>query len=302
MKPNFFTGLGKEPYYSTSYGQAYLGDARELLQSIPSNKVNLILTSPPFALTRKKAYDNVSPEKYVEWFLPFARQFKRILSSDGSLVIHLGGSWKPGYPVKNLYQFKLLIALCEELKFYLAQDVYWYNTAKLPAPAQWVTVKRVRLKDAVDNIWWLSKTTHPKACNRSVLKPYSTAMKELFRRGYNSGPRPSGHNISDKFAKNNKGAIPSNLINVPNTRSQSRYLRLCKKFKIAPHPARFPIEIPSFFIRLLTDEGDVVLDPFAGSNVTGEAAEKLKRYWISFEIKEEYVKGSMLRFFDTPFP
>jgi len=299
MFPSFPKILGMKAYYRTRYGAAYLGDSRELLKCMPSNICNLVITSPPFALTRKKAYDNVDAEEYVDWFLPFAQEIYRILKPNGSLVLHLGGSWVPGYPVKHLYQYKLLLTLCEELGYYLAQDIYWYNKAKLPTPAEWVTVRRVRLKDAVDCIWWLSKSMKPKADNRKVLKEYSSSMRKLLKNGYNAGPRPSGHVISNKFAKDNDGAIRPNFLDYSNTRSQTRYLRLCKKFGVTPHPARFPIEIPLFFIKFLTDEGDLVLDPFAGSNTTGEAAEKLRRHWISIEINEEYIKGSKLRFFDS---
>ena len=298
MTINISKVFRKKPCYSTSYGQAYLGDSRVLLKYVPKDMCNLVVTSPPFALTRKKAYDNVSAEEYIEWIIPFAEEILRILKPDGSLVLHLGGSWVTGYPVKHLYQFKLLITLCEKLGYYLAQDVYWYNKAKLPTPAEWVTVRRVRLKDAVDSIWWLSKSENPKANNRKVLKEYSSSMRKLLEDGYNVGLRPSGHNISEKFAKDNIGAIRPNFLDYSNTRSQTRYLRLCKKFSVTPHPARFPIELPLFFIKFLTDKDDLVLDPFAGSNVTGEAAEKLKRRWLSIEINEEYLKGSKLRFFD----
>jgi DNA modification methylase len=292
----------KEAYYTTSYGQAYQGDSLILLKRMrvnTSKKCNLIITSPPFALTKKKAYDNVNAEKYVDWFILFAREIYKILEPDGSFVLHLGGSWIPGSPVKHLYQFKLLLALCEKLGYHLAQDIYWYNKAKLPTPAQWVNVKRVRLKDAVDSIWWLSKSKNPKANNRNVLKEYSSSMQKLLKDGYNTGPRPSGHDISEKFAKDNTGAIRPNFLDYSNTRSNTQYLRLCKKFDMTPHPARFPIELPLFFIKFLTDKGDLVLDPFAGSNFTGEAAEKLKRSWLSIEINKEYVKGSKLRFFDS---
>ena len=299
MVQDFSKIFNKKPWYTTSYGQAYLGDSKVLMKYMPSSSCNLALTSPPFALTRKKTYDNVDAEEYVDWFIPFAEEIYRILALDGSLVLHLGGSWVPGYPVKNLYQFKLLLALCEKLRFHLAQDIYWYNRAKLPTPAEWVTVRRIRLKDAVDTIWWLSKTEYPKANNMKVLKAYSLSMKKLLKNGYNAGPRPSGHNISKKFSKDNTGAIRPNFLNYSNTQSNIRYLRLCRKFNIKPNPARFPTDLPLFFIEFLTDEGDLVLDPFAGSNTTGEAAEHLKRSWLSIERNDEYVKGSKLRFFDV---
>jgi DNA modification methylase len=287
-----------EPYYRTEYGVTYFGDAIELSRCIPDNSVNLIMTSPPFALNKKKPYGNVEAEKYINWFRPFAHEFWRILKDDGSFVLHIGGSWEKGRPTRSLYHLELLIDLCRngEKRFYLAQDLYWFNPARLPSPAQWVTVKRLRVKDAVDPIWWLSKTPNPKANNWNILAPYTKAMKRLLTRGYNAGLRPSGHDISDKFNRDHGGAIPPNLLVIANTESNSDYLRLCREAKIKAHPARYPVELPDFFIKFLTDEGDIVLDPFAGSNATGEAAENNQRRWIAFEKEERYLTGSKFRF------
>lgn len=234
----------------------------------------------------------------MDWFLKFASNFKRVLSSDGSLVIDLGGAYLPGHPVRSIYQFELLVRLCKECGFHLAQEFYHYNPARLPAPAEWVNVRRVRVKDSVNVVWWLSKTEHPKADNRKVLKPYSESMKHLLKNGYKAKLRPSGHDISEKFSKENKGAIPPNLLEIANTASNNAYLRGCKDANIKPHPARFPESFAEFFIKFLTDERDVVLDPFAGSNTTGYVAEILGREWIAFELSKEYLEGSKLRFSD----
>lgn len=275
-------------------------DSLEFMRGLEPNSVNLIVTSPPFALQRKKDYGNVPPEEYVGWFLPFAIEMKRITMEDGSVVIDLGGTWVKGQPTKSLYQWRLLIALHDIVGFHLAQEFYWYNPAKLPTPAEWVNVKRTRVKDAVNTILWLSKTPNPKANNRNILRPYSQSMLNLLENGYKPRQRPSGHDISDKFRRDNKGAIPPNFIEAANTESNSRYLRACKLARIPPHPARFPATIPEFFLRLLTDEGDLVLDPFAGSNVTGEVAERLGRSWIACEIQEAYLEGSKFRFPELP--
>jgi site-specific DNA-methyltransferase (cytosine-N4-specific) len=186
--------------------------------------------------------------------------------------------------------------LCRECGFHLAQEFLWWNPSKLPSPAEWVTVRRVRVKDAVDFVWWLSITPWPKASNRRVLTPYSGAMHSLLKNGYKPKLRPSGHDISGKFLINNESSIPPNLIAVPNTESNSYYLRYCKEHGLNPHPARFPSEIPEFFIRMLTDPSDLVIDPFAGSCVTGEVAERLKRKWICVDIVEDYLKGALSRF------
>lgn len=285
-----------QPYYTQNNGALYLGDSLELIKCIDDNTINLILTSPPFALTRKKEYGNESAEKYIEWFLPFASEFKRVLTDDGSFVLDLGGAYLPGNPVRSIYQYELLVRLCKEIGFFLAQEFYHYNPARLPTPAEWVTIRRIRVKDSVNVVWWLSKTPNPKADNRKVLKPYSQSMQQLLKHGYKAKIRPSGHDISDKFQKDNQGAIPPNLLEIPNTESNSAYLRRCKEAGIKPHPARFPQAFAEFFIKFLTDEGDLVLDPFAGSNTTGFVAENLQRQWIAFEINEDYVTGSRYRF------
>lgn len=256
------------------------------------------MTSPPFALRRKKQYGNVDADQYVAWFLDFARLFHRVLKPQGSLVIDIGGSWNQGEPTRSLYHYELLIELSKisGYKFYLAQEFFWYNPARLPSPAEWVTVRRERVKDAVNCVWWLSKDPHPKADNRRVLKPYSESMQELLRRGYKPQLRPSGHDISSKFGKNNNGAIPPNLLEFANTESNSRYLRACRQSGLAPNPARYPHGLPEFFIKFLTEPGDLVLDPFAGSNVTGEVCERLGREWVAIELIEEYLRGSKFRF------
>lgn len=287
------------PFYKTKRGQIVLGDSLEHMASLKAESVDLIITSPPFGLVRKKDYGNVESHEYVEWFKPFGKEFKRILRSSGSLVIDIGGAWIPGQPTRSLYHFELAIMLCRDFGFYLAQEFFWWNPSKLPSPAEWVTVRRIRVKDAVNVVWWFSITPWPKASNRRVLAPYSDAMKGLLKNGYRAKLRPSGHDISEKFSRNNGAAIPPNLIAIPNTESNSYYLRYCEKHAIKPHPARFPAALPEFFIRMLTDEGDIVIDPFAGSCVAGEVCERLRRKWTCVEKYEQYLHGALGRF-DRP--
>lgn len=282
--------------YRTPLGEALVGDALELVREIPSGSVQAIITSPPFALRHKKRYGNPPQDTYVEWFLGFAKEFRRVLKQRGSLVIEIGGAWLPGRPTRCIYHFELLVALVRTGGFHLAEEFYWYNKAKIPGPAQWVNVERIRVKDAVNPIWWLGKSPRPLADNRRILKPYSDSMRILFRRGYNRGRRPSGHVVREKFTIDNGGAIPPNLIEVANTRARDSYQDYCRQFGLITHPARFPIEIPEFFMKFLTRPGDLVLDPFGGSNMTGAVAEKLGRRWRTFELNPEYLAGSMGRF------
>lgn len=285
-----------ETYHSTDLGEMILGDSLVVLSQRDAHSVDLIVTSPPFGLVREKEYGNVPADDYCEWFQPFAEQFHRILKDTGSLVIDIGGAWNKGLPTRNLYHFKLLIMLCEQYGFHLAQDFYWWNPSKLPTPAEWVTVRRLRVKDAINAVWWLSKTPWPKASNRRVLQPYSPSMVQLLATGYKAKRRPSGHDISDKFQQDNGAAIPPNLIAIPNTESNSYYIRYCQERNLPVHPARYPTELPEYFVRMLTDTGDMVIDPFAGSCVTGEVCERLKRRWQCIEMSREYLEGAIGRF------
>jgi len=287
-------------FHETSLGQIIHGDSRDALATYDDDSVNLIMTSPPFGLVRKKDYGNVEANEYVDWFKPFAAEFHRVLKDNGSLVIDIGGAWNKGYPTRNLYHFKLLIMLCEEFGFHLAQDFYWWNPSKLPTPAEWVTVRRLRVKDAINTVWWLSKTPWPKASNRRVLQPYSPSMQELLTKGYRAKKRPSGHDISENFRIDNGAAIPPNLIAIPNTESNSFYLRYCEEKGFKPHPARFPAELPEYFIRMLTDPGDLVVDPFGGSCVTGEVCERTKRRWTCIELSQDYCEAALGRFVRDP--
>ncbi len=282
------------PAYTTHLGRAYHGDALDVLRRLPADSVALVMTSPPFALRRQKAYGNVEAAEYVEWFWPFAREIHRVLRDDGSFVLDLGGAWNRGSGTRSLYQYQLVLRLCEI--FHLAQEFYWYNPSRLPTPAEWVTIRRTRVKDAVNMLWWLSKTPEPQADNRRVLKPYSRSMKRLLRDGYDPAMRPSQHEIGPHFRRDNGGAIPPNLLEIPNTRSNDDYLRRCRAAGLVIHPARFPPGVPEFFVRFLTQPGQTVLDPFAGSNVTGQVAESLDRKWIAIELNGDYVAGSALRF------
>ena len=290
-----------EPLYTTHYGAAYVGDALDLLQALPDESIDLVLTSPPFALQRQKEYGNVDQDEYVDWLLSFAREIKRVLKSTGSFVLDLGGAYCRGRPVRSLYNYRVLIRMCDELGWKLAEEFFWFNPSKLPSPIEWVNKRKIRAKDAVNTIWWFSKTDFPKADITKVLVPYSERMKLLLRNSdkyYSPKKRPSGHDISSRFAEDKGGAIPPNLLRIPNTESNSQYLRCCQIVGINPHPARFPEKLPEFFIRFLTEAEDIVLDIFAGSNTTGAVAEALGRRWIAFEIDRSYLAASAFRFLD----
>lgn len=264
-------------------------------------KVQLIFTSPPFPLNRKKRYGNLNGDEYIEWLAGFAELFESCLKPTGSIVIEIGNSWVSGSPEMSTLAIKALLKFLEQGGFHLCQQFICYNPARLPSPAQWVNIERIRVKDAFTHIWWMSPTRYPKADNKKVLKQYSKSMLKLLEtQKYNSGKRPSEHNIGKtSFLNNNNGAIPSNVLTISNTRANDKYQKYCKKHRISLHPARMQQELPEFFIKFLTSPREIVFDPFAGSNTTGASAEILKRRWISIEMNKEYINGSKGRFTDV---
>lgn len=289
----------KDFIYKTNLGKAFYGDSLELIPKLRDESIDLIMTSPPFALLRKKEYGNKDQDEYVEWLAEFAKLAISKLKNTGSLVVDLGGAYERGTPTRSLYNFRVLLHFCDVLGYNLAEEFYWYNPSKLPSPIEWVNKRKIRAKDSVNTVWWFSKTAYPKADIRKVLVPYSDRMKKLIEnpeKYYKAKKRPSGHDISDSFGNDNGGAIPSNLLQIPNSESNSQYMSLAKRLGLKTHPARFPVKLPEFFINYLTDEGDVVLDIFAGSNTTGEAAERHGRRWLSFELDIQYLAASVLRF------
>lgn len=319
MKPERRTDPPAEPAklaYRTSQGEMLVGDIEKALDHptlrAVRGKVNLVFTSPPFPLVRKKSYGNEDGEKYVEWLSGLAPRLADLLAPDGSIVLEVGNAWEKGSPVMSTLPLKTLLAFKESAKLHLCQQIICHNPARLPSPAVWVTVQRIRLKDSYTSVWWMSRTEKPKADNRQVLVPYGDDMKKLLKsKKYNAGKRPSGHVVSEEgFLTDHGGAIASNVVDLDPDGSKSppdllrfagtawdrRYRDYCKDHELEPHPARMQVHLASFFVKFLTDPGDLVVDPFAGSNTTGAIAEELRRKWISVEANADFAAGSRGRF------
>lgn len=288
--------------YKKAGGVMYRGTVESFLSSGVAKryvgKAQLILTSPPFPLNRKKKYGNKQGVEYVRWMAQLAPKLAHLLKRNGSIVIEMGNAWERGEPIMSTLALEALLSFLKKGKLKLCQQFVCHNPAKLPTPAQWVNVERIRVKDSYTHVWWMARTAKPKASNRRVLKDYSQAMLRLLKtQKYNAGKRPSEHHIgATSFLKRHKGAIPSNVLTFSNTRSSDQYLKYCRAKKLDPHPARMPSGLAEFFINFLTNKGDLVLDPFAGSNVTGAAARRLGRRWVAVEPRKEYVRGSLGRF------
>ena len=301
-----------KPFFSTDMGNLFVGDASRLIRNPIflrgyESKCDLIFFSPPYSLVKQKSYKNKTSDEYVRWLKSFAKPLARLLSPTGSIIIELGNAWEKDSPTMSTTATEALLAFKKKADLFLCQEFIWHNPARLPSPAQWVTVERFRLKDSFTKIWWMAKTDRPKADNRRVLQSYSASMKKLLEtKSYNAGLRPSEHRISkESFFINNGGAIPAaalderglqSFLRYSNTRTDKLYREHCQRVGVPQHPARMPADLAAFFISLTTDEGDLVMDPFAGSNTTGATAEKLGRHWVSVELSHAYAKGSTIRF------
>jgi site-specific DNA-methyltransferase (cytosine-N4-specific) len=310
--------------YERPLGKLFLGDSYKSLAAPPltkyRGKVQLVLTSPPFPLNRKKKYGNLQGDAYVEWLAEYAPRLAEYLTDDGSIVIEVGNGWDPGQPTVSTLAIEALLAFKKRANLHLCQEFICFNPARLPSPAQWVTVERCRVKDAFTRVWWMSPTPRPKADNARVLTEYSPAMRKLLERGtYNPGIRPSEHRIGvTSFLANNGGAIPPNVLipsanaivqellasqtdavdvlAIANTATMDPYQRYCRKNGILQHPARMPMKLVQFFVDFLTEPNDVVMDPFAGSNTTGFVADLRQRRWVGIEADRHYALTSEERF------
>ncbi|MCM1132273.1 MAG: site-specific DNA-methyltransferase [Ruminococcus flavefaciens] len=286
--------------YTTKNGEAYCGDSLELINNLENESVDLLISSPPYALVHPKEYGNKNQTEYVCWLKEFINIVIPKIKKSGSIVLDFGAVYNYNEPSYSIYNFKILIMLVEECGLKLCQPFYWNNPSKLPSPTTYVNRMKIRAKDSVNTIWWLSKTSRPKADITKVLQPYSKKFKQMLKHPEKRQPFdiivPSGHIIHQNTWKDNGGSIPSNMLSLANTNSREQYLIACKKLKINPHPCRMPRKLIEFFVKYLTDEQDLVIDIFAGSNTMGMVCEELNRHWKSFELSREYVSVSAFRF------
>jgi len=287
--------------YRTGLGTMYQGTVEHFLAVMGkkyAGKVQLVFFSPPFPLKRKKKYGNKTGEDYVKWLADLAPSLADLLTEDGSLVIEVGNAWDPGHPTMSLLPLKSLLEFAVSGELHVCQQFICNNPARLPSPAQWVNIERIRVKDSYTHVWWMARIEKPATYQREVLKPYSKPMERLLKRGrYNSGLRDSGHDIGEtSFLTNNGGAIPGSAFNFSNTQSGDPYRRYCRDRGLPVHPAPMQSRLAEWFIRFLTREGDLVFDPFGGSNTTGAVAEELNRKWVAVEPLSDYIEGSKGRF------
>lgn len=287
--------------FETDQGFALWANAEDAVGLIERSSVDLILTSPPYPLLRPKPYqlrENRDAMAWISWMMRLAEQWRELLTPTGSMMVNVGPVWMPGEPRQSTYIERFLIALEDHLGLYLCQRLGWESRTKLPSPLEWVGVRRIRVKDTVEPILWVSPNPDlAKADNRRVLRPYTkSGRRSIARPEDGTRRRPSGFSFGPSSFKDNGGAIPP-AVNVSHgVGRDARYRAAERTAGRVSHPATMPEDVASFCIRLATETDDLVYDPFGGSGTTGVAAERLGRRWITSERAREYVESARIRF------
>lgn len=275
----------------------YCGRCEDVMKQMRANSVDLVLTSPPYSDQRNYGIENaqVPPEDYVEWFKPMAIQIKRVLKKNGSFVLNINDKVVNGE--QQLYVFKLVIYLCEELHFKFVRDYIWYNPAT--PPNIYSSGKYGRTKKSHEYCFWFSKSDKWTFNLDAIRKPYSPDM-EKYLEGKGKGnreenTRPSTHNFNCEVVwTNHGGSDPGSVIEIGNTSSNDLFTKMCREKGIR-HPARFPAKLAEFFILAGSNPGDLVLDPFSGSGTTCVVAKQNNRHWIGIDANKDYCEISKCR-------
>jgi len=274
-----------------------VGDCEEILKDLPSKSIDLVFTSPPYANQRNYGTEesSISPDDYIKWFAPKARQIKRVLKDNGSFVLNISDKIVDGF--QHLYVFELVVFLCKKIGFHLVRDYIWYNPAT--PPNVFSRGGYGRTKKSHEYCFWFSKTNEWTFNLDPIRKPYSKDMqKYLMGKGKgdrSQNTRPSTHNFNcEKVWTDNGGSDPGTVIELGNTSSNDIFFKLCKEKGIA-HPARFPEKLAEFFILSGTKEGDIVLDPFSGSGTTAVSAARNGRRWIGIDLNPDYCELATAR-------
>lgn len=291
--------------YSTELGCAIWGDNKAFFQSL-DEPVHLCITSPPYPLRQHRAYGGVNEKQWVDFIVGSLEPIVRTLVPGGSLVLNVSNDiFEPGRPSRSLYVERMVLALHDDLGLSLMDRWPWVNYSKPPGPTHWASIKRQQLNTAWEPIFWFTNDPEQvRSNNNRVLEPHTAQHSRLLEKGntrvesYGDGAyRLKG---AASFANKTAGRIPRNVIERGHVCADTKQVRrIAKQLGLAPHPAMFPTAIPDFAIRFLTEPGELVVDPFAGANKTGLAAERLGRRWLATDLMLEYTRQQLELFRDA---
>lgn len=248
----------------------FAGDCLDALTNVPSGSVDLIVTSPPYADARKRTYGGIRPDDYVEWFIPRAREFYRVLAPTGSFVLNIKEKCVDGE--RHTYVLELIQALRSECGFRWVEEYVWHKTTS--APGYW----RNRFRDAWERCLHFTKERNFKMNQDAVRVPIGewteARLKKLGSGDLTRHNSATGSGVGRKIAywTDKDTVLPNNVLYGSPVAHNTG------------HSAAYPEWLPEWFIKLFTDEGDVVLDPFVGSGTTLRVAQRLGRQSIGVEI------------------
>lgn len=288
--------------YKLDGGLALWGHAEDAAAAIEKGTVSLIMLSPPYPGV-KRAYGSMDIPQWLAWMKALTSKWKDLLTDDGTLAINLMDRFEPGAACFSPYIERFTLSVVDDIGMNLASRMYWHSPTKLPN-LQWSVRERIQPKNTVEQVLLFSKSDRPAWDTRRMpAQNYATRSKSQLAADARRGRevRPSGYDINGAaFERNAQGPIPGNLIIAGGVSGNDEYSRSCKRSGLEPHPARYPLELPRRIITLATDVSEIVYDPMAGSNTTGQVAIELGRRFISSEPILEYVKGSANRFSARP--
>lgn len=261
--------------------------------------ITLCVSSPPYPLRRARAYGNPSAADYVDFLCTALSPIVHDLVPGGSIVLNLtNDSFEAGSPARSLYLERLTLALHERLGLFLMDRIPWVNLSKPPGPTWWACVHRVQLTSAYEPVlWFTNDPLRVRSDNRRVLEAHTERHRALMHRGGAGREATYGDGAyqlrTGSYGKVTAGKIPRNVLHRGHVCSDTAtYRSHVASLQLPSHGAMQPTAIPDFFIRLLSEPDELVVDPFGGTTKTGLAAERLGRRWIVTEWVLQYLRGA----------
>lgn len=260
--------------------QVLLGDCGEVLRELPDNSVDLIFTSPPYADQRKNTYGGISPDKYVEWFLPRAEQFQRVLKPTGTFILNIKERVVDGE--RHTYVIELILELRRQ-GWLWTEEYMWHK--KNSHPGKWPN----RFRDNWERLIQFNKSRAFNMYQEAVMVPVGDWAKDRLAKLSQTDLMRDESRVGSGFGKNVSNWVGREMV-YPNN-----VIHMATECYNRNHSAAFPVDLPKWFIKLFTEPGDVVLDPFVGSGTTAVAALQLSRYFVGIELSPENVVTAIER-------